>query len=220
MKAFKLSLIISMVTIVFVWALFSLTEKKEGTQNYPWDISVNTQGHLKVFGLIIDESSIIDSKNLLNANPKLALLQSKDKSLALELDLGEHSFGLITGRLLANIDISEEHKQRLKKNNVKFTGFESGSAKMSLDHEDAIELLTYPLNGFTFIPYGAFDEQKVLKFFGTPEQRIKENETMEHFLYPEKGLSIIVDQSGKEVFQYVSPKNFSRLKSPLTLLLK
>ncbi len=218
MKAFRISLIIVLVMSVFVWMLFFLTAENQSSQYYPWDISTNARGHLQVFGLTIDETSIIQAKRQLRANAKIALLESTDQQLSLELDLGEHTFGIISGRLLANIDLDEAQKQELKKNNVKATRLDSGTIKMSLEHNDAIALLDRPINGLTFIPYGDFTVASILKFFGKPNQRIREKNQIEHFLYPEKGLEVILDDNGKEVFQYVSPKNFERLQKPLQKL--
>jgi hypothetical protein len=39
---------------------------------------------------------------------------------------------------------------------------------------------------------------------------------VEHFLYPAKGLDLILDRKGKEVLQYVAPRDFARLREPLT----
>jgi hypothetical protein len=36
-----------------------------------------------------------------------------------------------------------------------------------------------------------------------------------HLLYPEKGLDVVVDSDGKELLQYVAPRNFAELREPL-----
>ena len=40
-------------------------------------------------------------------------------------------------------------------------------------------------------------------------------EALEHFLYPDKGLDLVLDSKGKEVLQYVAPADFARLRAPL-----
>jgi hypothetical protein len=37
---------------------------------------------------------------------------------------------------------------------------------------------------------------------------------VEHWLYPEKGLDLMLNDSGKEVLQYVAPREFATLARP------
>ena len=41
------------------------------------------------------------------------------------------------------------------------------------------------------------------------------SETRVHLLYPEKGLDVVVDAEGKELLQYVAPRDFALLREPL-----
>jgi hypothetical protein len=36
-----------------------------------------------------------------------------------------------------------------------------------------------------------------------------------HLLYPQQGLDVVVDGNGKELLQYVAPRNFASLREPL-----
>ena len=218
MKPLKLSLLLVFMVSLVVWVLYFLAANEENKTRFPWQVSVNPAGHLQVFGLTLEETTILQAKEILNANPKLALIESTDGSLSLELDLGENTFGLISGRLLAEIDVDEATKKRLKANNVKAKKLESGSIKMSLAHEDAIKMINLPLVGLSFIPYGDFSAEKIRHFFGQPSKVISETENSLHFLYPEKGIGIMLNRQGKEVFQYISPAKFSRLEQPLMRL--
>jgi hypothetical protein len=51
--------------------------------------------------------------------------------------------------------------------------------------------------------------------FGQPAERIKAGTTFEHLLYPDRGLDIRLDTEGKEVLQYVAPRDFTRIREPL-----
>ena len=41
------------------------------------------------------------------------------------------------------------------------------------------------------------------------------SEGAEHLLYPELGLDLILNPEGKEILQYVAPRDFRRLQAPL-----
>jgi len=67
----------------------------------------------------------------------------------------------------------------------------------------------------TFIPTVNIDEASAIKRFGPATEIIRTSEQVAHLLYPDKGLDIIINEDGKEVLQYVAPRDFERLRKPL-----
>jgi hypothetical protein len=59
------------------------------------------------------------------------------------------------------------------------------------------------------------DEATVTQRFGQPGERLVVSEKRVHLLYPEKGLDVVVDADGKELLQYVAPRDFAMLRAPL-----
>jgi hypothetical protein len=51
--------------------------------------------------------------------------------------------------------------------------------------------------------------------FGRPSERIRSSESVEHYLYPDRGLDVVLDSKGKELLQYVAPQQFELLREPL-----
>jgi len=47
------------------------------------------------------------------------------------------------------------------------------------------------------------------------EEIIKLNDTAEYRLYPSKGMVLLYDTAGKEIFYYAAKKDFKRLKDSL-----
>ena len=58
-------------------------------------------------------------------------------------------------------------------------------------------------------------EAKQIDFFGEPESVEQVTETAEYRYYPSKGLVVLWDKDGKEIFYYTSPANFERLVQAL-----
>ena len=54
--------------------------------------------------------------------------------------------------------------------------------------------------------------------FGEPGERLVVSEKRVHLLYPDKGLDVVVDGNGKELLQYVAPRDFAELREPLNKL--
>jgi len=55
----------------------------------------------------------------------------------------------------------------------------------------------------------------IVQRFGQPAERVRTAENIEHLLYPDKGLDVVLDSDAKELLQYVAPREFARLREPL-----
>ena len=72
-----------------------------------------------------------------------------------------------------------------------------------------------PVKAISVIPTVNLDEATVIQRFGQPGERLVMSEKRVHLLYPEKGLDVVVDADGKELLQYVAPRDFAMLRAPL-----
>ena len=68
--------------------------------------------------------------------------------------------------------------------------------------------------GISFIPAINLDDGIINNRFGTPETQLH-SEELTHYLYPRKGLDIALSENGKEVLQYIAPRQFHKLSQPL-----
>ena len=75
--------------------------------------------------------------------------------------------------------------------------------------------LLEPIKAISVIPTVNLDEATVIQRFGQPGERLAVSEKRVHLLYPDKGLDVVVDGEGKELLQYVAPRNFALLREPL-----
>ena len=71
-----------------------------------------------------------------------------------------------------------------------------------------------PIRVITFIPSARLDETVILQRFGEPAKRIRRDEDLEHFQYPELGLDIAIGRRGQAIMQYVAPRQFDLLAVP------
>jgi hypothetical protein len=103
----------------------------------------------------------------------------------------------------------------MRSNAAKTDHLETGIRKYVLNDADRQRAERLPLTAIAFIPAARLDEAIILQRFGAPAERIRQGETLEHFLYPAWGLDIVLDSKGKGVLQYVAPAEFARLRAPL-----
>ncbi|MCK4951943.1 MAG: hypothetical protein KAS48_09000, partial [Gammaproteobacteria bacterium] len=127
---------------------------------------------------------------------------------SLEMYYGHYRASVITGKLVVHTSASEKNIKEWRKNAPKFDYTANGRAKKyRLSVDDLERALDEVVTGLTFIPSINLDEEIIRTRFGEPDQRT-ELEGVVHFLYPEKGLDIVIIEKGKEVIQYVIPGDY------------
>ena len=188
------------------------------THGLPWQIELPGPGQSRVFGLTLGgsaASTLADAQRLSAEAPRLALLAPPDAPLALEAYFQSVSFGALTGKLVLSIAASKAELEAMRVNAAKTGHLDSGLRQYALDEADRLRAERLPLVAIAFIPSASLDEAVILQRFGTPAERIRQGETLEHFLYPAQGLDVVLDSKGKEMLQYVAPADFARLRAPL-----
>ncbi len=188
------------------------------THGMPWQIEHPGPGQSRVFGLTLGgaaASTLADAQRLSPQQPKLALLAPQDESPSLEAYFESVSLGTLTGKLVLSIAASAADLEAMRGNAAKTNHLDSGIRKYALNEADRQRAEALPLAAIAFIPSASLDEAIILQRFGAPAERIRQGETLEHFLYPARGLDIVLDSKGKEVLQYVAPADFARLRAPL-----
>lgn len=188
------------------------------TQGMPWQIERPGPGQSRVFGLTLGgnaASTLGDAQHLSKEAPRLALLAPPDAPLALEAYFETVSIGPLTGKLVLSIAASPVELEAMRARAAKTDHLETGIRQFTLNDSDRQHAERMPLAAVAFIPSAGLDEAIILQRFGVPAERIRQGETLEHFLYPDKGLDLVLDSKGKEVLQYVAPADFARLRTPL-----
>jgi len=196
------------------------TNNSETLSGLPWQIEMQADDSIKVFGLHIGVSHLSDAVAILGNDHELAIISATsvvtgDDMGNLEMYYGHYQAGLLSGKLVLQVDSSEQSIQRWRENAVKADYMASGRAKKhSLSPDDLPEVLNEVIIGITFIPAVNLDEKVILERFGMPTQMIHAPEVT-HYLYPEKGLDVALYAKSKEVLQYVAPVKFQQLIEPL-----
>lgn len=222
MSRLKIATGVAALLIAVLAAPLLLPPKQEAsppiTHGMPWQIELPTTGASRVFGLTLGgarPSTLADAQRAFPEVLKLALLAPQDQPLTLEAYFESVSIGPLSGKLVIGIAASQAELEAMRERAAKTDHLETGIRKFILGDADRQRAENMPLATLVFIPAASLDEAVILQRFGTPAERIPQGETLEHFLYPEKGLDVVLDGNGKEVLQYVAPADFARLRAPL-----
>jgi len=212
---------IFIIGVVVALALFFLVNKKTDNDNeivekYPWQVTVLPGGHSRVFGVVLDETFLKEVDGILKSRPTIALFESEGK-LALEAYYKNASLGGLTGSFIFTLNTTDEQLNTIKKESSKKKRTENNNIRYDLDKIASDNAKELTVKNLIYVPAVQLDEEMIVKRFGKPSQKIKlkTKEVGWHYLYPEKGLDLIYKEEGKEVLQYVQPKNFNALIEPL-----
>jgi hypothetical protein len=214
----------SIVVLIVVFIVLSSSIKKHGIpeQAYPWQIKILADGKTQVFNVVFGETRLKAVDTILQSEPTVAVFESKDQA-TLEAYYKSVAVGGLTGDFIFTLETTKAELEKLKKESKRQKHTEDNAQRFDLDKNAIAEAKKFPVKNLIYIPVVQLDQAMVVRRFGEPGEKIKtSHDTGEekapevwHYLYPDKGLDVIIHEKGKEVMQYVSPEEFNVLREPL-----
>jgi hypothetical protein len=181
----------------------------------PWQVEPIANGDSRVFGLTLGTSTLADARNRFGSDLILAIVAAPGETGAVEIYFQDVTLGAVTGKMIVAAAIAGEDLERMRQRATKVAYMEGSTKKWTLDPNDQPAAYAARIRALNFIPAINLDEEIVLQRFGKPAERIRTSDHTEHFLYPERGLDLVLDTEGKELLQYVAPRRFAELRNPL-----
>jgi hypothetical protein len=216
---------IKIISGIVVFAIFALVVglmipggEPPPVQTFPWQIEHTASGTTRVFGLTLGESSLQQAEQMFNAEAELSLFEPADKNRnrIIEAYFDKVTLGGLSARVVVVFDFTAEQLQVMYDRGTRISTLGDGSRKVSLHPEDIETVRAARIASITYLPRIRLDDALLENRFGQPAQVIKEQDSnMTHWLYPDKGLDVALDEQGNGVLQYVSPARFDQLVSPL-----
>ena len=185
-------------------------------QFLPWQIEPTVQGSIRVFGLTLGESTLQEAEKLFHGGAKVSLFVSADGRHKVEAYFDKVILGGLSAQFVMVMALSQEQQAVMFQRGARVSNLGDGRKKVTLAGEDLQTVFATPIASLAYLTRTRLDDELLRKRFGEPAQRIREveNNTM-HWLYPELGLDVALNDEGRAVLQYVSPKEFSGLVAPL-----
>lgn len=217
MKAFLAVLALIIAVLALPMLLSPPTDRGGGktVEGLPWQIEVLPDGTSRVSGLTIGTSTLNDARKQLGMEGETAIVAAPGEAGSLEAYFQEATLGAVTGKLILTADVSPDTIAGMLQRATKAEYMQSSTKKIALADHDLPTALAARIRAIAFVPSINLDEAMIVERFGQPAERLRASKHVEHFLYPERGLDIVLDSEGKEVLQYVPPREFERLRGPL-----
>lgn len=215
---FALYVIAFIVAVLIVPFLIPFGSKPDGVDpnsNLPWQIELDGQGGSAVFGIKPGVSTLGDVRRKLGQEIEVAIIAEPNEVGTLEGYYAQVPLGFVLAKMVVTLDLSPEAITAMRERALKAKHMESTTRKIMLHPDDLVVAESLPVRAISVIPTVNLDEPTVIQRFGQPGERLAVSEKRVHLLYPEKGLDVVVDGEGKELLQYVAPRNFALLREPL-----
>lgn len=199
-----------------LWPTVRDDAPRSGTQTPPWEVTTTPDGGSRVFGIELGRSTLAEARRQVSNDLAIALIAAPDGTLALEGHSERIEAGFITGTLTLGTAVDADVLQAMRQRAVKSTIQPSGARRLALHADDQAAALAAPVVAITFVPALQLDAAMIADRFGPPAETLRREADIEHLLYPAIGLDVAINARGREVFQYVRPDAFARLRAPLT----
>jgi len=203
--------------ITLVLAIYPFVGKDKdtgGVTGLPWQIEVLPDGSSKVFGLILGQTTMGEAATHLGTDMELAVMVAQGEQGSLEMYYGQYRAGLLSAKLILAADVDADTIALMRENAAERKVLETGARKYLLNRNDQAKAFSAVIETIACVPAVNLDHEIIVKRFGEPGEVIQKD-GVTHYLYPEKGLDVILNEDGKEVLQYVAPSEFKRLREPL-----
>lgn len=218
---FALALIAFVVAALVFPFFLSDVGKREGVDpnaNLPWQITADGNGGSTVFGLQPGASTMGDVRRQLGRDVDVAIVAAPGESGSVEGYYSQVALGFVLAKVIVTVDAEKGQILEMRGRALSEKPMESTTRKYKLQPEDLGRIDSLPIRAISVIPTVNLDEVTILQRFGTPQERIRIADHRTHLLYPQLGLDVLVDGEGKELLQYVAPREFASLREPLQMM--
>jgi len=210
-------LIISVIAIV-IGVFLSPSEEHRVSLGYPWEINIMPDGTTSVFQVNLGKTSLGEAEELFKEVAELTLFKPRDDQSqpVIEAFFNKVQFGGLKAKMVFGFSLGQEQVMAMYERGVRISTLGSGTRRVTLSSEDSRNMRSAVIKSITYIPSINLQPNLVEQRFGKPESAIIERDTgTVHWLYPEKGVDVALNENAKEVLQYVLPQDFSLLSDPL-----
>ncbi|MEN8761937.1 MAG: hypothetical protein ABF290_05835 [Thiogranum sp.] len=214
-RLFSLLVFLTIIIAAFLYLKPASDYSSQTIKGLPWQIELLPDGNSKVFGITLGKSTLGEAHDLLGDDMELAIIVVAADDSGLEMYYSRYTAGVFSGKLVLAADVLNDTLEQLLDRAVRAEYMESGARKFHLHPDDLPLAYQAAVKSITFIPGIALDEKTALKHFGKPAETIPRGDQLVHLLYPDRGLDLIINKDGKDVLQYVAPREFAELRDPL-----
>ncbi len=187
----------------------------------PWAAEVQG-GAVSLLGLLVPGSRWGEVAALWGDGAQLAVMARRDQAGRLEAYMERVDAGGVLGRLVLVFDLPDDTLRTLQQGAAKAEPVDGVVWRHVMRGEQRQQLAAAPLRSLSFVVSTRLDAATLRQRYGAPSERWLETTAaggpaLRHWLYPERGLALVIDAEGRHVLQAVAPSHFdAQLRAPLS----
>lgn len=183
----------------------------EPVTGLPWQIDRLPGGDTRVFGITIGRTTLGDAIDRLGDDLELAIIAAPQETGALEAYYSHYSAGPITGSLVLVLDVATDTLRHMRSRAVR----DGGTRRYLLHPDDLPVAYRAPVGIITFMPTFSLSDDSAQARFGEPAEVVQADAQQRHWLYPDRGLDLVLNADGRDLLQYLPPRNFGAHREQL-----
>ena len=217
MNTFSKVLLASVTAIALgLWLSWLTADKTPPPSDLPWQIEATAKGSIKVFQTQIGTTTLGEFIQRYREHPEITLFVPPQGNSVIEAYFDSLILAGLKAKVVLLLDVDKATRDAMYERGIRISTMGSGTRKVELSSDDIQQLNAVVISGITYIPATNVTTELLLKRFGEPTHKLKDDNTgAVHWVYTEKGLDVALNDNDKEVFQYVHPKDMARLLEPL-----
>jgi hypothetical protein len=199
--------ILGVVALFFAaWFILLAAPDKsvETPDTLPWNISHPTPDSVKVFGIILGQTTLAEAERTFKEQSEISLFKPSDASMGVEAFIEEVNFNGLKAKMVLTLAVPPEKLQGMYERGLRMNSTPSGK-RITLTADDLLIARNAPVASLTYLPTVRLEDMRVRE----------KTSGVTHWLYPKHGLDIVLNGNEKPVLQYLSPKDFELLREPL-----
>lgn len=181
----------------------------------PWMVELSDKGNPQVLGITLGESTLQEAVTYWKAVPTIAYFKGGDDPGSMEAYFSKVRLGPIEARIIAQLSANKDELEPYAKAAINPQAMPSGAYRYTLPEEEYKAAHDLKVTQLTYIPTASLDQEMVTQRFGQPEQLKELDEKRSLWLYPDKRLGLLMDDSGKESLQYTTKAAYPNMAEKL-----
>ena len=206
------------VTLLLIGAALFLPggQPPEEYRNLPWQIETFDDGSSQVFGVHLGSSTLDQVEQQFQEPSEVSMFATDEGERVVEAYFNSVTLSGLKAKIVATLGFSNAQLQEMYERGERISTLAEGKRKITLSGDDLQKARATTVVALTYLPRTDLEESVVIKRFGPPAEKITETGgKKQHWLYPDKGLDVVLDKEAKDVLQYVPPRDFEQLRQPL-----
>lgn len=169
----------------------------------PWNSVLNQDGNVEALGIETNFTPAIDAKWLFQDDVTVKLFSDKDESNKVaEMFFPSIHIGTIHAAMVLRLNVSEQELSDMYDRGLHTKINQSGNREVVPSQADDLILKQKTFSMITLLPRKDLSEESILKRFGKPHHIKLDDDGLAHWFYPEKGLELLYNETGKDALNY------------------